>query len=93
MNLVSAGLFERLTRLFRPAKRVPRLSSESALALARSRAASEGYDPEKLQMVTHREVDGRLQWHVSEAAVGGVLLVEIDDENGGVNFIGRLPGR
>jgi hypothetical protein len=93
MNLVTARIFERLTRLFRPAKRVPRLSSESGLALARARAASEGYDPDKLQMVTDREVDGRIQWHISEAAVGGVLLVEIDDENGSANFTLRLPGR
>jgi len=44
-------------------------------------------------MVTHREVDGRIRWHVSEAAVGSVLLVEIDDESGTVNFIRRVSGR
>jgi hypothetical protein len=34
-----------------------------------------------------------MAWHVSEAAVGAVLLVEMHDQDGGVRFIGRLPGR
>jgi hypothetical protein len=90
---MSLSVLERLSRWFRPVKLVPRLTSENVLALARARAASEGYDPDQLHMVTYREVDGRIVWHVSEPAIGAVLLVEIDDMDGGVRFIGRLPGR
>jgi hypothetical protein len=90
---VGAGILARLRRWVYPDQREPRLSSDVVLALARSQAASEGYDPHQLQMVSHREVDGRIVWHVSEAATGGVLLVEIEDEDGRVRSIGRLQGR
>jgi hypothetical protein len=83
-------VIERILRWFKPPKLAP---SEGVLSIARSRAASEGYDADKLQMVTHREIDGRIVWHVSEAAIGAVLLVEVDDQDGDVRFIGRLPGR
>jgi hypothetical protein len=71
----------------------PRLSAANALDVARARATLEGHDPLTLQVVTHREVDGRILWHVSEAAVGSVLLVEIDDESGTINVIRRVSGR
>ena len=93
MSSSGAGTIDRILRWLKPAKVTPRLSSESVLSLARVRAASEGYEADKLQMVTHREIDGRIVWHVSEAAIGAVLLVEIDDEDGGIKFIGRLSGR
>jgi hypothetical protein len=93
MSSSGAGTIERILRWFKPAKLTPRLSSEGVLSIARSRAATEGYDADKLQMVTHREIDGRIVWHVSEAAIGAMLLVEVDDQDGDVRFIGRLPGR
>jgi len=89
----AAAFLGRVARWFGSSAATPRLSAAHALELARARATSEGYDPQTLQMVTHREVDGRIRWHVSEAAVGSVLLVEIDDESGTVNFIRRAPGR
>lgn len=93
MSLAAVGLLQRLSRWFKPVKLIPRLSSEQVLSLARARAASEGYDAEKLHVVTHRDVDGRIIWHVSEAAIGAVLLVEVADAEGEVTFIGRMPGR
>jgi hypothetical protein len=93
MSSSGSGIIERILRWFKPPKLAPRLSSESVLSIARSRAASEGYEADKLQMVTHREIDGRIVWHVSEAAIGAVLLIEVDDQDGDVRFIGRLPGR
>ena len=83
---------ERILRWFKPPKLAPRVPSEGVLSIARSWAASEGYEADKLQMVTHREIDGRIVWHVSEAAIGAVLLIEVDDQDGDVRFIGRLPG-
>jgi hypothetical protein len=93
VNGVAAAILGRVARWFKSSTATPRLSAATALDLARAKAMSEGYDPQALQMVTHREVDGRIRWHVSEAAVGSVLLVEIDDESGTVNFIRREPGR
>ena len=90
MSSSGAGTIDRLLRWLKPANVTPRLSPESVLSLARARAASAGYEADKLQMVS---IDGRIVRHVSEAAIGAVLLVEIDDEDGGMTFIGRLSGR
>lgn len=93
MNASGSGLLERLSRWLMPAKLTTRLSPESVLARARERATRDGYQADQLQMVTHRKVNGRIVWHVSEPAIGAVLVVEIDDTDGDVKFIGRLPGR
>jgi hypothetical protein len=44
-------------------------------------------------MITHKMVDGRLFWYVTEPAIGSVLIVEVDDEAAQATFVERYDGR
>ena len=70
---------------------VTRLSRDEVLSLARAALVEPG--AERLTMTMVIERDGALIWCVSEAAIGSVLEVEIDDGSGRVLRAGRRGGR
>ena len=64
------------------------LTANEALQIARTHASS-ATEAERLQMALLAEEDGKKIWVVSEAAVGNVAFVEIDDATGELLRKGR----
>jgi hypothetical protein len=59
---------------------VTRLSADEAIALARAGLAHN----DNLNMASAHVRDGQTVWFVSEAAIGSVQVVEVDDATGAV---------
>jgi hypothetical protein len=86
------GFYERLTRWLRGAKRpvlVSKLSESETIQIAQA-AASADPDARALTLATSAIRDGRIVWSVSQAAIGNVLVVEVDDETGTVVSVRRV---
>lgn len=76
-------LFAYLQRVMSGAPQVAtRLSADEAVALARAGAGGANIDT--LNMATVEVRDGHPVWVVSEAAIGSVQVVEVDDATGAV---------
>lgn len=76
-------LFQHLRGLLKSTRPVTtRLHAHEAVALAR--AADGISSPENLSMATPCLRDGQAVWIVSEAAIGNVQIVEVDDATGAV---------
>ena len=65
------------------------LSEAQAVQIAQAAAVAER-KLAPLIMATRHVRDGRLIWSVSEAAIGNVLVVEVDDETGTVLAVRRV---
>jgi hypothetical protein len=71
---------------------VSNLSESQAIQIAQAAAAATGKTG-SLTMATRHVRDGRLVWHVSEAAIGSVLVVDVDDETATVIAVRRVGVR
>lgn len=86
------GIWSAFVRWVRAPETPPppsRLTREQAVAIARG-AVPPGQDPERLVMPHCWQRDGRLIWTVSEAAIGSVLNVDVDDATGEVLAVRRV---
>ena len=84
----SVGLIEWLRGTKGPAS-VAKLSEFEAIQIAQT-AAAPNSDAPALTLATRAVKDGRIVWSVSEAAIGNVLVVEVDDETSNVVSVRRV---
>ena len=87
-----SGFYERLIGCLRGTKgsvSVAKLSESQAIQIAPA-AASADRDARALTIATRAMKDGRIVWNVSEAAIGNVLVVEVDDETGTAMSVRRV---
>lgn len=86
-----AALFDRLIAWMRGSAKTPsaNLSEGKVLRIASVAASSAGASRE-LTLASRSTRDGRIVWSVSEAAIGSVLVVDIDDETATVLAVRRV---
>lgn len=87
-----ASFYEQLIEWLRGTKRplsVAKLSEFEAIQIAQT-AAAPNRDAPALTLATRAVKNGRIVWSVSEAAIGNVLVVEVDDETSNVVSVRRV---